>query len=198
MMHLTIILICFFVIVLLCPLAVILFGVFAMRFGFRDKGMEGAVNAACLHGGGVLWSFAGAAALNSPFFRECPVGFLLFVLWELVPFVPWGAMCRKKNGPLSFRTGVAGLLAQGAFLLGVYPYARSVGAGDCEMGLFLFHGLLMLLYQLPLFIGIACVVSVEQDIPEDEKVWMRLTGWGGAFVFFLVGLFSIGLSGLSV
>lgn len=198
MMHLTIILICFFVIVLLCPLAVILFGVFAMRFGFRDKGMEGAVNAACLHGGGVLWSFAGAAALNSPFFRECPVGFLLFVLWELVPFVPWGAMCRKKNGPLSFRTGVAGLLAQGAFLLGVYPYARSVGAGDCEMGLFLYHGLLMLFYLVPLFIITAGEASSRRDIPEDEKVWMRLAGLVGAFIFFLMSVFSFALTGLSV
>lgn len=107
-----------FAITSLCFLAVILLGLTAICFGFRDKGMEGVVDAACLHGGGVLWSFAGAVVLNSPFSRECPVGFLLFVLWELAPFVPWGAMCRKKNGPLSFRTGVAGLLAQGFFLLG--------------------------------------------------------------------------------
>lgn len=187
-----------FVITSLCFLAVILLGLTAICFGFGNKGMAGAVDAACFHGGGVLWSFAGAAALNSPFFRECPVGVLLFLLWELAAFVPWGAMCRQKKGRLSFRTGVAGLLAQGFFLLGVYPYALSVGEGDLEMGLFLYHGLLMLLYFIPLFIIIACVVCLKRDIPEDEKVWMRLTGWGGVFVFFLVGLFSIGLSGLSV
>lgn len=189
---------CFYLIVLLCPLVVILLGVTAVRFGFRDKGMEGAVDAACLHGGGVLWSFVGAVALNSPFFRECPVGFLLFVLWELAAFVPWGAMCRQKKGPLSFRTGIAGLLAQGAFLLGVYPYALSVGAGDSEMGLFLFHGLLMLFYLVPLFIIIAGEASSRRDIPEDEKVWMRLAGLVGAFIFFLMSVFSIALTGLSV
>ena len=101
---------CFYLIVLLCPLVVILLGVTAVRFGFRDKGMEGAVDAACLHGGGVLWSFVGAVALNSPFFRECPVGFLLFVLWELAAFVPWGAMCRQKKGRIVTIASVSGVM----------------------------------------------------------------------------------------
>ena len=65
---------------------------------------------------------------------------------------------------------------EGALLSGVYPFARAVGGGDFGMGLFLFHGLLMLLYFVPLFLITACVVCFRRDIPEDEKVQMRLTG----------------------
>ena len=180
----------FFVAILLF-FAVVFFGTTAVFCGFDQKGMEGVINTSCLLGGAVIWSLVGGGGMTtSPYGGTLP-GFFAFLLWELVGFVPWLLMCRKKNGRPSFRTGIMGLLAYAAFLWGVIPFVVPTGDGKLFSNgisyLFIFHAVIIELFLVPVFFISACSLFFMKDIPADEKVWMRLAAWLGTGFFLIAG-----------
>ena len=180
-----------------CFFANILFGIAAVLYGFKSKGMPGAFYTLLALSGAILWTLLGThiASFFSAAENWCRLG--AFFLWNLLTFLPWGIWCHSKyksSEPQDFYHGIAGILTQLSFFSGIVFLTvgndlQTVLEYDiCRYCAFL------LLLEVPAFCLTAFAFSLKQKSWHCPDATLAIAAWCCALFFFCTGLLFLKVS----
>ena len=173
----------------------IFLGIATARYGFKSNGMPGAFYALLTLSLSVFWTLCGIFFMP---FENNWWGQSTFFMWNLIPFLPWIFLCRKKYR-ISFsgglRLGFAGILFQSVFLAGVTYLALGENWLEAlEYDISRYCGALLLLFAVPALLLNSLVFWFEKESWKCPNHLLAILAGAGAFFFFCMGLASLRVS----
>ena len=180
-----------------CFSANILFGIAAVLYGLKSKGMPGAFYTLLALSGAILWTLLGThtASFFSAAENWCRFG--AFLLWNLLTFLPWGILCHSKyktSEPQDFYHGIAGILTQLSFFSGIV--FLTVG-NDLQTVLeydICRYCAGLLLLEVPAFCLTAFAFSLKKESWRCPDATLAIAAWCCALFLFCTGLFFLKVS----
>ena len=184
-----------FNIIMHCLFFHIVSGAATAYYAYQRGKVVGAAGSYGILSASVLWSVIGTLIFRHPPFRETTWGVPVFLLWNLLIFLPtMKYIRRKKQTPeIVLWSGIYATLTQITFLMGILLAGMSKNnhlspALSNISGIFLCYGFLMLAFAIAFFVLflVACWQKEKYSLLKIPLSFIMLTS--SAF-FYIAGFF---------
>lgn len=166
-----------------------------VRYGFKSNGMPGVLYTLLSLSASVFWTLSGIFFLP---FENTPAGQAKFLIWNLVPLLPWIFLCRKKYRISSVRLfliGLSGIFSQAVFLTGVIYLALGENWQKAlEYDISRYCGAFLLLFAVPGLLLNSLTFWIKKESWKCPNIALALIAGSSAFFFFILGVGALRLS----